>query len=112
MIEGLVIKYNRLALREEWGTQVSIRDGLCIQIFFSRCYYNSKRYTYPSREDRPLTPVGELTPIEIGGTTNSRATFHNIKISKDFFKMNKNIINHPIKKEDSIIIFGKFLFLF
>jgi len=52
----------------------------------------------PSREDRPLTPVGELTPIEIGGTTNSRATFHNIKISKDFFKMNKNIINHPIKK--------------
>ena len=66
----------------------------------------------PSREDRPLTPVGELTPIEIGGTTNSRATFHNIKISKDFFKMNKNIINHPIKKEAAIIIFGKLLFLF
>jgi len=65
----------------------------------------------PSREDRPLTPVGELTPIEIGGTTNSRATFHNIKISKDFFKMNKNIINHPIKKEAAIITFGKFLFL-
>jgi len=80
MIDGLVIKYNRLALREELGyTSKHPRWALAYKFSSLDAITTLRDIVIQVGKTGQLTPVGELTPVEIGGTTNSRATLHNFK---------------------------------
>ncbi|MFY0521095.1 NAD-dependent DNA ligase LigA [Lysinibacillus sp. UGB7] len=80
MIDGLVIKYNRLTLREELGyTSKHPRWAIAYKFSSQDAITTLRDIVIQVGKTGQLTPVGELDPVEIGGTINSRATLHNFK---------------------------------
>lgn len=80
MIDGLVIKYNRLALREELGyTSKHPRWAISYKFSSQDAITTIRDIVIQVGKTGQLTPVAELVPVEIGGNINSRATLHNFK---------------------------------
>jgi DNA ligase (NAD+) len=77
-VDGLVVKLNRLALREELGTRSKSPRWLIA--------YKWERYEAVTRvhsidvqvgKTGAITPVANLEPVELAGSTISRASLHN-----------------------------------
>ena len=78
-IDGIVIKVNDLAVQEELGFTVKLPKW-------------AVAYKFPAEEKRSkilsvdwtvgrtgvVTPTANLTPVQLAGTTVSRATLHNV----------------------------------
>lgn len=94
MIDGLVIKYNRLALREELGyTSKHPRWAIAYKFSSQDAITKLRDIVIQVGKTGQLTPVGEVEPVEIGGTTISRATLHNFKnISVKDIRVNDQIL--------------------
>ena len=95
-IDGVVIKVNDLALQEELGFTVKAPKW-------------AVAYKFPAEEKEALllsvdwtvgrtgvvTPTANLTPVQLAGTTVSRATLHNV----DY------IAEKDIRKDDTVIVY-------
>ena len=76
--DGAVIKVNDLALQREAGaTENSPRWALAYKFAPSRVETRVLGITVQVGRAGVLTPVAELAPVELGGTTVARATLHN-----------------------------------
>jgi DNA ligase (NAD+) len=77
-VDGLVIKLNRLADREQLGaTSKSPRWVRAYKWERYEAETNVRDITVQVGKTGALTPVAELEPVEIAGTTVSRASLHN-----------------------------------
>jgi DNA ligase (NAD+) len=77
-VDGLVIKLNRLAEREQLGaTSKSPRWVRAYKWERYEAETNVRDITVQVGKTGALTPVAELEPVEIAGTTVSRASLHN-----------------------------------
>lgn len=78
LIDGLVIKVANLKDREKLGYDKKYNDW-CIAFKFEqeKAITTVKSITWQVGRDQ-ITPVAELEPVELEGTTVSRATIHNI----------------------------------
>lgn len=95
MIDGLVIKYNKLALRDELGYTSKHPKWAVAYKFSSQDAITTLRdIVIQVGKTGQLTPVAELDPVEIGGNNNSRATLHNFK----------NITAKDIRVGDQILL--------
>ncbi|CAG6238385.1 DNA ligase [Streptococcus pneumoniae] len=95
-IDGVVIKVNDLASQEELGFTVKAPKG-------------ALAYKFPAEEKEAqllsvdwtvgrtgvVTPTANLTPVQLAGTTVSRATLHNV----DY------IAEKDIRKDDTVIVY-------
>lgn len=95
-IDGVVIKVNDLALQEELGFTVKAPKW-------------AVAYKFPAEEKEAqllsvdwtvgrtgvVTPTANLTPVQLAGTTVSRATLHNV----DY------IAEKDIRKDDTVIVY-------
>ncbi|CAG6295613.1 DNA ligase [Streptococcus pneumoniae] len=95
-IDGVVIKVNDLASQEELGFTVKAQKG-------------ALAYKFPAEEKEAqllsvdwtvgrtgvVTPTANLTPVQLAGTTVSRATLHNV----DY------IAEKDIRKDDTVIVY-------
>ncbi|CAG5343106.1 DNA ligase [Streptococcus pneumoniae] len=95
-IDGVVIKVNDLASQEELGFTVKAPKG-------------AVAYKFPAEEKEAqllsvdwtvgrtgvVTPTANLTPVQLAGTTVSRATLHNV----DY------IAEKDIRKDDTVIVY-------
>ena len=95
-IDGIVIKVNDLAVQEELGFTVKAPKWAIA-------------YKFPAEEKEAqllsvdwtvgrtgvVTPTANLTPVQLAGTTVSRATLHNV----DY------ISEKDIRKEDTVIVY-------
>ena len=95
-IDGIVIKVNDLAVQEELGFTVKAPKW-------------AVAYKFPAEEKEAkilsvdwtvgrtgvVTPTGNLTPVQLAGTTVSRATLHNV----DY------IAEKDIHQEDTVIVY-------
>ena len=95
-IDGVVIKVNDLALQEELGFTVKAPKW-------------AVAYKFPAEEKEAqllsvdwtvgrtgvVTPTAKLTPVQLAGTTVSRATLHNV----DY------IAEKDIRKDDTVIVY-------
>lgn len=76
--DGLVIKINQLALREQLGT-TSKSPRWCIAYKYAAEQAESKllSVSYQVGKLGTITPVANLEPVQLAGTTVSRASLHN-----------------------------------
>lgn len=95
-IDGVVIKVNNLAIQEELGFTVKAPKW-------------AVAYKFPAEEKEAkllsvdwtvgrtgvVTPTANLTPVQLAGTTVSRATLHNV----DY------IAEKDIRKDDTVIVY-------
>src|SRR6266849_4916043 len=76
--DGAVIKLNSLALREKVGaTSKAPRWGMAYKYAPEQAETKLKAVTVQVGRTGTLTPVAELEPVFLAGTTISRATLHN-----------------------------------
>lgn len=76
--DGVVIKVNRLDLRESVGsTSRAPRWATALKFEQEEVETTLKSITVQVGRSGVLTPVAELEPVEVDGTTVSRATLHN-----------------------------------
>ena len=76
--DGAVIKLNPIALREKIGaTDKSPRWAMAYKYAAEQAETTLKAITIQVGRTGVLTPVAELEPVFVGGTTVSRATLHN-----------------------------------
>ncbi len=77
-IDGLVVKLDRLALRERAGfTSRSPRWATALKFGAEQAQTTLEAVEIGVGRTGVLTPIANLTPVELGGTTVSRATLHN-----------------------------------
>ena len=77
-IDGVVVKVDDLALRETLGeTSKSPRWAAALKFVAEQARTRLKSVTVQVGRTGVLTPVAELEPVGLGGTTVSRATLHN-----------------------------------
>ncbi len=77
-IDGIVLKVDSLSLQEELGeTSKAPRWAIAYKYPQDRVETILKEVTWQVGRQQ-LTPVAELEPVEIGGTTVSRASLHNL----------------------------------
>jgi DNA ligase (NAD+) len=77
-IDGLVVKVDRLALRERAGfTSKSPRWATALKFGAEQAVTTLRDVVLQVGRTGVLTPVAQLEPVELGGTTVSRATLHN-----------------------------------
>ena len=96
-IDGIVFKYNIDKDYNEAGqTDHHFKGGLAYK-FYDESYESSLQSIDWSMGRRgTLTPVAEFTPIEIEGTTVSRASLHNIDIMRQTLHGN-GFLNQTVK---------------
>ena len=76
--DGAVIKLNPIALREKIGaTDKAPRWAMAYKYAAEQAETTLKAITIQVGRTGVLTPVAELEPVFVGGTTVSRATLHN-----------------------------------
>jgi len=77
-IDGVVVKVDDLALRERFGaTSKSPRWAVAFKFSAARAVTELRDVELGVGRTGTLTPVALLEPVELGGTTVSRATLHN-----------------------------------
>jgi DNA ligase (NAD+) len=77
-IDGAVIKLDKLALREEVGsTSKSPRWGIAFKYAAEKAETTILRIVLQVGRTGAVTPIAELEPVQLSGTTVSRATLHN-----------------------------------
>lgn len=77
-IDGVVVKVDSLALREEAGqTSKFPRWAVAVKYPAEQATTRVKRIVVQVGRTGKLTPVAELEPVSLAGTTVSRATLHN-----------------------------------
>ncbi len=77
-VDGVVVKLNDLALREELGaTAKSPRWAIAWKFKAQRAITTLHRITHQVGRTGAVTPVAELEPVELAGSTIRRATLHN-----------------------------------
>ena len=77
-IDGAVIKLDALALRKELGsTSKSPRWGIAFKYAAARAETVIRRIALQVGRTGAITPIAELEPVQLSGSTVSRATLHN-----------------------------------
>jgi len=77
-IDGAVIKVARLGLQDRLGrTAKAPRWGLAFKFAAEEAVTRLREITLQVGRTGVITPVAELEPVELAGTTVSRATLHN-----------------------------------
>lgn len=77
-IDGIVIKVNSKELYDELGfTAKSPRGGIAYKFTAQEAVSKLLAVTFQVGRTGVVTPVAELTPIELSGSTVKRATLHN-----------------------------------
>ena len=77
-IDGLVLKVNEFSLREKLGeTSKSPRWAIAYKVERYEAVTTLREITVQVGKTGTITPVAELEPVEIAGTTVSRASLHN-----------------------------------
>jgi len=93
--DGAVIKLNPLALREQCGaTAKAPRWAIAYKYAAEQAETVLKEITVQVGRTGALTPVAELEPVFVAGSTVSRATLHN----------EEEIARKDIRKGDTVII--------
>lgn len=78
MTDGVVVKLNDFSLQETLGfTQKSPRWAIALKYPAEEVPTRLETVTVQVGRTGALTPVAELTPVQLAGTTVSRATLHN-----------------------------------
>lgn len=78
MTDGVVVKLNALSLQEKLGfTQKFPRWAVALKYAAEEVPTIVESVTVQVGRTGALTPVAELKPVQLGGTTVSRATLHN-----------------------------------
>jgi DNA ligase (NAD+) len=78
LIDGIVVKVNEIGLRERIGyTAKSPRWAVSVKFVAERVTTRLNDVEVGVGRTGVLTPVAILEPVELGGTTVSRATLHN-----------------------------------
>ncbi len=82
-IDGVVIKVNSLAQQQELGfTAKSPRWAIAYKYKTEQAETVLKEVTYQVGRTGAITPVANLVPVQLGGTTVKRASLHNQDIIK------------------------------
>src|SRR5207302_2133563 len=77
-IDGVVVKVNDFALQEQLGAvSRSPRWAIAYKYQPAQATTKIERIVVQVGRTGALTPVAEMTPVEVGGVTVSRATLHN-----------------------------------
>ncbi len=77
-IDGAVIKLDKLALRKKIGsTSKSPRWGIAFKYAAEKAETTIHRIVLQVGRTGVVTPIAELEPVQLSGTTVSRATLHN-----------------------------------
>src|SRR5207249_10616146 len=77
-IDGVVVKLNDFALQERLGAvSRSPRWAIAYKYAPTQATTKIERIVIQVGRTGALTPVAEMTPVEVGGVTVSRATLHN-----------------------------------
>lgn len=77
-IDGIVVKVDELALREEAGeTSKSPRWAVALKFETEQAVTRLTEVEIGVGRTGVLTPIARLEPVQLGGTTVSRATLHN-----------------------------------
>lgn len=83
-IDGIVFKYNKLKDYDEAGrTDHHFKGGLAYKFYDEEYETRLKTITYDVSRNGVLTPVAVFEPIDIDGTTVSRASLHNMSVMYD-----------------------------
>ncbi len=83
-IDGVVIKVNDLNLQEELGyTAKSPRWAIAYKFETERASTRLLEITYQVGRTGAVTPVANLEPVQLLGTTVKRASLHNADVMKD-----------------------------
>lgn len=83
-IDGLVIKYNDIAYANSLGgTSHHNNDGLAFKFEDEVAKTNLIDIEWSIGRTGQLTPVGIFDPVELDGTTVSRASLHNLSIIRE-----------------------------
>lgn len=78
MTDGVVVKLNSLALQTELGfTNKFPRWAIALKYPAEEAPTQIKSVTFQVGRTGAITPVAELMPVQLAGTTVSRATLHN-----------------------------------
>jgi DNA ligase (NAD+) len=78
MTDGAVVKLNSLALQRELGfTNKFPRWAIALKYPAEESPTQIQSVTFQVGRTGAITPVAELTPVQLAGTTVSRATLHN-----------------------------------
>ncbi|MCL1467584.1 NAD-dependent DNA ligase LigA [Argonema galeatum] len=79
MTDGVVVKLNSLQLQEQLGfTQKFPRWAVALKYAAEEAPTRVEAISVNVGRTGALTPLAELTPVQLAGTTVSRATLHNI----------------------------------
>jgi len=83
-IDGIVIKYDNIDYYQSLGsTQHHFRGGLAFK-FYDEEYETTLKYIdYDISRTGVLTPVAVFEPIDIDGSTVSRASLHNLSVMEE-----------------------------
>lgn len=77
-IDGVVVKVNSLVQQEQLGeTSKSPRWAIAYKFAAKQATTKIEQIVVQVGRTGALTPVAHLTPVQVGGTTVSRATLHN-----------------------------------
>ena len=95
-IDGIVIKVNHLAAQEELGFTVKAPKW-AIAYKFPAEEKEAQLLSVDWTEGRAglVTPTANLTPVQLAGTTVSRATLHNVDYIRE----------KDIRKDDTVIVY-------
>ncbi len=108
-IDGLVIKINERKIFDDLGfTAKSPRGGIAYKFSAEEAVTKLLDVTYQVGRTGVVTPVAELEPVEVAGTTVKRATLHNFdEIERLGVKISDTVM---IRKAGDIIpqVFGVF----